>query len=332
MQEVTLGATGIVTTRIGFGCGGLMRIPFSPERQRIVHKAIDEGIRHFDVARMYGLGATEKELGKAITGKRDRLVIATKFGIEFRAGLQLLAPVQSLARLAFRMLPRPHAVARGQPASAYTGPRRYDPDTARRSLEASLRALRTEYVDLLLLHEPSHELVVDTGVLEFLTRARDKGQIRAWGVAGYPEQLGPLCAHEEQLAPVIQVPNDILGRQADQFRDIGGPGVITFSPWSAALGLLRDFLASNLSLRDEWSKTVDLNLADSENLGQVMLAWCLDSNPDGVVLFGTEKLHRITTSVSTVDDKQTSKAGRALAELVIANCAAVERFAANGTR
>jgi D-threo-aldose 1-dehydrogenase len=291
---------------------------------------MDEGVRHFDVARMYGLGVAEKELGKAIAGRRDRAVIATKFGIEFRAGLQLLAPVQSLARLALRILPRLRTAARAQPAGAYTGPRRYDPKTARRSLEESLRALQTDYVDLLLLHEPVRELVDAAAVLEFLTSARDEGLIRAWGIAGYPEQIAALSRHEPSLSPVIQVPNDIVGRQAEHIRKIESAGVITFSPWSPALGLLHDFLLRDPSVCDEWSKAIEFDLADSDNLGRIMLAWCLDNNPDGVVLFGTGKLQRIRTSVTTIGDERACSAGRRLAGLVSANLTALERFAANG--
>ncbi|MFZ1803748.1 MAG: aldo/keto reductase, partial [Nitrospira sp.] len=68
--------------RLGFGLSKLMRIPSRADRQRLLDTVYDQGIRHFDVARMYGLGASERELGTLIRSKRTQVTVATKFGIE----------------------------------------------------------------------------------------------------------------------------------------------------------------------------------------------------------------------------------------------------------
>src|SRR5271167_1841892 len=96
-MENTALAPGITSTRIGFGCAGLMREPSARKRQGLLAEAFDQGITHFDVARMYGLGAVEGELGRFARDRRDSIVIATKFGIE-AASAPGLARLQGPAR------------------------------------------------------------------------------------------------------------------------------------------------------------------------------------------------------------------------------------------
>ena len=69
MKKVHLIGTNIVTSPLGFGCAQLLRTSSAKQRQRILHAAYDAGIRHFDVARMYGLGAAERELGRFAQNK-----------------------------------------------------------------------------------------------------------------------------------------------------------------------------------------------------------------------------------------------------------------------
>src|SRR6185503_14619010 len=57
--------------RLGFGCASLMRVPSRREREALLGEAFEQGIRHFDVARMYGLGAAESELGRFARGRRE---------------------------------------------------------------------------------------------------------------------------------------------------------------------------------------------------------------------------------------------------------------------
>src|SRR5580704_5777538 len=97
-MESTALVLGITSTRIGFGCAGLMREPSARKRQGLLAAAFDQGITHFDVARMYGLGAAEGELGRCARDRRDRVVIATKFGIEPASASGRLAHLQGPAR------------------------------------------------------------------------------------------------------------------------------------------------------------------------------------------------------------------------------------------
>jgi D-threo-aldose 1-dehydrogenase len=98
MRTARLGDTGIETSVLGFGCADLFREPDSARRRRLFEAAVDAGIRHFDAAPMYGLGLVEGELGRFAQGRRDRLVIATKFGITPAPAARALARAQAPIR------------------------------------------------------------------------------------------------------------------------------------------------------------------------------------------------------------------------------------------
>ena len=81
LRTLTFPDSELETTVLGFGCAHLYGVPRSAERLRLLDAAHDAGIRHFDVAPMYGLGLAERELGRFIRHRRDAVVVATKFGI-----------------------------------------------------------------------------------------------------------------------------------------------------------------------------------------------------------------------------------------------------------
>src|SRR3954452_8900176 len=69
------------SSRLGFGCGSVMGRVGRAASLRAIAAALDAGITHFDVARLYGYGEAETLLGEALRGRRDRVVIASKFGL-----------------------------------------------------------------------------------------------------------------------------------------------------------------------------------------------------------------------------------------------------------
>src|ERR1700686_3081435 len=209
-MESTALAPDVTSTRIGYGCGGLMREPSARKRRRLLDGAFDQGIRHFDVARMYGLGAAEGELGSFARGRRESIVIATKFGIEASAPGRL-ARLQGPARRLLARYPALRSYVKRR-SDALHKPHSYDAATARASLQTSLRELRTDYVDLLLIHDPAPTDRVDLPeICGFLEEARMAGQIRAWGIAGERDP----CVQIKRLLPqaaILQVRDDILSR------------------------------------------------------------------------------------------------------------------------
>ncbi|MDQ6777489.1 MAG: aldo/keto reductase, partial [Actinomycetota bacterium] len=98
MAVLTLPGTAITTSRLGFGCAELYREPSSAQRRRLLDSAHHAGIRHFDVAPMYGLGVAERELGAFASQRRDQVVIATKFGISPSPAARAIGRVQGPAR------------------------------------------------------------------------------------------------------------------------------------------------------------------------------------------------------------------------------------------
>src|SRR5690349_10156669 len=111
LPTVVLGSHQINTTRLGFGCGSLFRIPSRARRVQLLGAAYEAGIRHFDVAPMYGLGRAEAELGAFARARRSELTITTKFGIDPTLMAYALGRGQSPLRrvLAAKSKTRDHA-------------------------------------------------------------------------------------------------------------------------------------------------------------------------------------------------------------------------------
>jgi D-threo-aldose 1-dehydrogenase len=289
-MESTALAPGVTSTRIGFGCAGLMREPSAHRRQSLLAEAFDRGIRHFDVARMYGLGAAESELGRFARGRRDSIVIATKFGIEPASTSGRLARLQGPARWLLAHNPALRRYVKRR-SDVFYEPRHYDAATARASLQTSLRELQTDYVDVLLVHDPSPEDRVDLpGICAYLEEARQAGHVRAWGVAGEPNP----CVQLKRSLPataIIQVRDDILS-QTHSFPGDLEP-LITFGILGEAMDRISRHLESSSERRSQWSEAVGVDCSSSQALAALLLRHALDVNPRGVVLYSTTRPERL---------------------------------------
>ena len=137
---------GTRISRIGLGCSNFGKRCDGEEAAAIVRTALDEGINFFDVADVYGEGTAESLLARGLEGRREEAVVATKFG---------------------------HATKDARDPSDHGG----HPKNVVRSAEASLRALRTDRIDLFQLHEPDPDVpVAETlGALQTLV---DEGKVR----------------------------------------------------------------------------------------------------------------------------------------------------------
>ena len=308
MDSVTL-APGVTSTRIGFGCAGLMRDPSARKRQRLLAEAFDQGIRHFDVARMYGLGAAEGELGRFAQGRRDSVVIATKFGIEPASSSGRLVRLQGPARWLLARYPALRGYVRRR-SDAFHQPHRYDAATARASLHRSLRELQTDYVDILLVHDPSPTDHVDLpGLCAYLEDARQAGQIRAWGIAGEQE----LCMQLKQSLPataILQMREAILSRTSPLPGDL--EPLITFGVLGEALDRISRHLKGSPARRSQWSEELGVDCSSSRALASLLLRDALDVNPRGVILYSTTRPERLQ-GLDTIASTMTNRNARALA-------------------
>jgi len=166
-------------------------------RRRILEAALDTGIAAFDVAPCYGEGMAERELGHFLQGRRSQCLVFTKFGIPF-------APIGDLPSPVFFFLRALGAITR-LPVGANYRIRDFSLPALRKSVTASLRRLRTSYIDCLFIHEPlvfpdSKELADIMTALDLLVK---EGLIRRYGVT-----LGP--DHVRQEASVTSLPSRLV--------------------------------------------------------------------------------------------------------------------------
>jgi D-threo-aldose 1-dehydrogenase len=288
VQSIDL-APNVRSTRLGFGCAGLMRDSSSEGRQRVLAAAFDEGIRHFDLARMYGLGTAESEFGKFARGRRAELVVATKFGIEPASASGRVARFQAPARRLMARYPALRRLARRH-SGALHRPHKYDAATARASLETSLRELRMDYVDILFLHDPSpDDAPVLSEVCAYLEEARQAGYIRAWGVAG---ECDP-CIQIKRVLPstaILQVRDDLF-RASSLAEDL--KPCVTFGVLSGAIGRILAHISGSPGTRDRWSNAIGADCGLPETIASLLLREAIATNPDSVVLLSTTRAERL---------------------------------------
>jgi D-threo-aldose 1-dehydrogenase len=279
--------------RLGFGCARLMRLPSRRHRQALLGEAFEQGIRHFDVARMYGLGAAEGELGRFARGRREEIGIATKFGIDPGGAAGRLAALQAPARAIVGRFPALRSRLKRRESSFHT-PRRYDAANARASLETSLRELGTDYVDVLFIHDPEAvSLPQMEELVEALEDLREAGKIRAWGVSGRPEPSLALAAGQPLCVP--QLEHDVFERAPTQ---AGAVAPVHFGVLASALERIHARLAADSELAERWRREVGADPADPEALADLLLQDSLDCNPAGGTIFATGKPQRIGRAVA----------------------------------
>jgi D-threo-aldose 1-dehydrogenase len=173
---------------------------------------------------------------------------------------------------------------------------------ARRSLERSLRALRTDYIDLFLLHDPLPGSVRSDEVSACLDQARAAGLIRSWGLAG---DLGPTDEVARSFhadVPVRQLRDDIFLRSL-QDRPARS-AIVTFGVMSQALMCLVRHVSADEPRRLRWKRAVDADCGDPGVAASFLLRAALRDNSSGVVLFSSTHLPHIRGTAATLGESQ----------------------------
>lgn len=214
-----LGNSGLAVSTAGLGGNNLSRKGTITESLEgsvaVVHAALDAGITLFDVADIYGApaGRSEEFLGKALAGERDKVVVATKFGMNARG-------------------------ANG-PDYGARGSRRY----IRAAVEHSLRRLDTDWIDLYQLHQPDPETPIDE-TLAALDELVQAGKVRYLGhsnFAGWQLADAAWTAQANGRVPFISAQNEysMLNRDIETelipAADAFGIGVLPFFPLANGL-------------------------------------------------------------------------------------------------
>lgn len=172
METTRLGRSDLDVSRVGLGCNNFGRRIDLARTREVVDAAVGAGITFFDTADIYGLGDSERFLGEALAGRRDRVVIATKFGNDMEG-------------------------ANGDGPGG-------SPAYVRRAIEASLARLRTDHVDLYYYHRPDGVTPLEE-TLGAMRRLVDEGKVRWLGLSNV--DAAQVAAAVAGGSPVVVVQN-----------------------------------------------------------------------------------------------------------------------------
>ena len=281
--------------RIGFGTATLYAGRQSNNSISIIEEAIDNGITYFDTARLYAEGEAEHVLGKVLPRHRSKIHIASKVGI--------LPAINSFARRSWNKALKVGATKFGlgkvlpEPRWAQLEYGVFDPAAMRLSLEASLRALKTDHVDVLFLHECSLANAESPLVRSFIADAIAEGKARTWGVAATPPETVQIADRIGNGIPVYQTSYDTwLGRMSHH-HDLLDAQVVRHS-------ILAETLPAILSRceRDpeflRFARSLGLDPDDRPGLVPALMAGALNESPGGVVLFSTKRPDNISKTMA----------------------------------
>lgn len=291
MKTRQLGRSGLTVSAIGFGCMGLS-FGYGPGLARaggvqLIRQAVERGVNFFDTAEAYG-ALNEEMVGEALAPVRDQVVIATKFG--FKDG-------NAQAGLDSR------------------------PERIRAVVEASLKRLRTDRIDLLYQHRVDPEVPMEdvAGTVKALIQ---QGKVRHFGLSEAGVE-SIRRAHAVQPVAALQSEYSLWWREPEQATlpvlEELGIGLVPFSP------LGRGFLTGAISASTEFApgdfrrivprfsagaRQANQALVDALavvaqakgiTLAQVALAWLLARKPWIVPIPGTTKLHRLDENLASAD-------------------------------
>ena len=258
MRYAVIEGTGIRVSRISFGTASLHHLFSRGERQRVLRAAAAHGISHFDTSPLYGFGLAETELGTLVSKDRAKFSISTKVGLYPVGGASQGAVAVWTRKLFGKVYP---------PLAAPVVDWRVT--HAANSLNASLRRLKTDYVDFLLLHEPDMGLIDKEAFLGWLEREKRAGKVRYWGLAGLPHLLEPWVSLAHPLGNVLQMMDD-LSRKTPKFLTESG----------------RDFQFTYGYLSSQGTESHGLP-------AKVVIRRALEKNGCGSVIVSTRKVERV---------------------------------------
>ena len=174
---------------LGFGCSSVLGRVGRKDSLAALGAAYEAGITFFDTARSYGYGESEGLLGEFLRGRRESVVLSTKFGILSVGNNVFKRSLKPIARRLLRMAPSMRRTVRGQIAAQFS-PGHFSVAALHESLASSLRALHTDYVDLLFMHEAPVDVLQQDDLRDALERLVTAGKIRRYGIASHPTVVG----------------------------------------------------------------------------------------------------------------------------------------------
>jgi aryl-alcohol dehydrogenase-like predicted oxidoreductase len=293
MQTRTLGGRQLEVSAVGLGCMGMSQsYPPFPDRGEmigLIRAAVERGVTFFDTAQVYGPFTNEELVGEALEPVRDQVVIATKFGFDLEDGAS-------------------HGIDSR-------------PETIRRSVDASLRRLRTDTIDLLYQHRVDPEVPIEdvAGTVRELIEA---GKVRHFGLSEAGVQT-IRRAHAVQPVTALQSEYSLWWREPEEailptLEELG-IGFVPFSPLGK--GFLTGTIDESTTFESsDFRNTVPRFDAEARKANrafvellervaerkaataaQIAIAWILAQKPWIVPIPGTTKLHRLEENVAAAD-------------------------------
>jgi aryl-alcohol dehydrogenase-like predicted oxidoreductase len=310
MQKRKLGKSNLEVAAIGLGCMGMSFAYGTPEDRdelesiATIHRAIELGITFFDTAEAYGPYANEELLARALAGRRESVIIATKFGFKF-----------------------------DEKGIAGTDSR---PAHIREAVEGSLRRLKTDHIDLLYQHRVDPTVPIEDVVGAMAAFVRE-GKVRYLGLSEAGEKT-IRRAHAVHPIAAVQSEYSLWERNLEPqiiplLRELG-IGLVPFAP------LGRGFLTGAVKRAEEYpegdyrrgdpryqgenfaanmhaaSAVRDLAAQKRVTAGQIALAWLLHKGPDIVPIPGSKRRHHLEENAAaaavTLDSAEMSALDAAL--------------------
>jgi D-threo-aldose 1-dehydrogenase len=320
LATVSLPGTDITTSVLGFGCSRLLGPTSREQALRLLETAYDAGIRHFDVARAYGSGDAEGVLGRFLAGRRDQVTVTTKFGIRPLPVVAERRLLLSAARQLMKASPTVRGFL-GRQGARLVKRGAFSPEEARDSLETSLRVLRTDYVDILLLHDCRLE-DCSPELLDVLRGAVTAGKIRAFGVGTSVESAAAIAHSAPEFATVLQFEHSALRPSVDDVDPERRHATITYGAL-AGLSRLRRHLRENEEIPTRWSIELGLDCGSDSVLVALLLRSALCEGD--VVLFSSTCVENIIENAAAAFDGAASReTADCFAALVAADLMPVE--------
>ncbi|HUK71050.1 MAG TPA: aldo/keto reductase [Streptosporangiaceae bacterium] len=296
MRTVSLGNESLVVSAQGLGCMGMSEF-YGPgdeaESIATIHRAIDLGVTLLDTADMYGMGENERLVGRALASRRDDVVLATKFGIV-----------------------RDPRAAHDRSRRSVNG----RPEYVKSAIDASLRRLGTDHVDLYYQHRPDPDTPIEetVGAMTELVAAGKVGHI------GLSEVSAELLERAHRVHPVTAVQSEysLWTRDVEDVLPVMrrlGIGLVAYSPLGR--GFLTGALSSVAALADDDFRRAnprfsgdalpanmpivdvvrEIAAARQVTPAQVALAWVTSRGGDIVPIPGTKRRSRLEENVAALD-------------------------------
>ncbi|MFK4036968.1 aldo/keto reductase [Nonomuraea wenchangensis] len=317
MKKRTLGAGGPQVSALGLGCMGMSEF-YGPaddsESIAVIHRALDLGITFLDTADMYGRGANEELVGRAVKDRRDEMVLATKFGIKRDGDTRTIEN---------------------------------SPDYIRAACDASLRRLGVDHIDLYYMHRRNPEVPIEESVGAMAELVRE-GKVRHLGLS---EVSAPTLRAAAAVHPIAALQSeyslftrDLEAEILPAARELG-VALVAYSPISRGLLTGAPPTSGELApddFRRTFPRTSGENaehnarlvaevkrIADAAGVtvAQLALAWVLAQGEDVVPIPGTKRLKYLEENAAAADITLTAEQLDALAAAVPADAVAGQRYA-----